>query len=511
MSAYPDKLRMMIQTGVTVSNREAGNPTLSYVAYATGGFIFAVIAMIPVLSSQAPQSADILAAFLMIVSMFDYIGIQTLVFRASLTDPSTLAVFPVSRTGSAASRFVLFLLERRMLFYLIPALVVSGTFLLKGNIAGAIVTIVLYALIYLIVSELLFAILPFFRGMAKRYNARAVMEIALLPILSILFIPELFRIRHAALMEIPVLSQFITVSEYAVRSDAGGAVMQLIELLLMTSATGALLLTAGAFAVKIPFHPASGGVTASTGAGKSGPVGRREEAAVEYPVVTAESTGKGKHLVRRLIFHDWMVRQKEERLLQVLLSYAFFGFLLAQVAARNLPHAVEEAVFPAFIVSQIVGFALIANSLVRRGLRLKNAAIFPVDPVKFLRSKLLSSGILIVLANLLVTAAVAVSWKMSFPEVMYGTVFSLYLPVILLLTDAALILSSPVFARHAFLSITSLIVVEIIATSAYIALTMLSPSLGLIFPAVVLGLSFAVWVPYLGRRISAEFPKLLEG
>ncbi len=514
MSGYTNKLRVMIKTGVIVSNREASNPLLAYIAYAAGGIIFSVIALVPTLPTSSGKTVDLLAAFLMVVSMFDYIGIQTLVFRASLTDPSAVAVFPVSGTRSTATRFVVFLLEKRALFYLIPALVVSAKFLLGGDIAEAAVTILLYAFIYIIISEFLFAILPFFRGMAKRYSARAVMEIALLPILSILFIPELFRIRHAALVEMPVLSQFITTSEFVMRSDASGAIIRLFELLVIALFTGTLFLITGWSAARLPALFRLPVPERRTVARRVVPGAVRLSGKVNTAVASSgvfdDAVKKGRHVVRRLILHDWLVRQKEERLVQVLLSYAVFGFLLAQVAARNLPHPVESAVLPAFIVSQIIGFTLISNSLTRRGLRMRSVSPFPVDPVRFLHSKLLSSGILIVSTNLLVTCGLEVSWGMSFAQAAYGVVFSFFLPVILLLTDASLILSSPVFSRHAFLSITSMVIIELFATSIFITLMMFSPPLGMVFSAVAIGTAFFVWVPKLGRRMAAEFPKLLE-
>lgn len=519
MNKSSGTLRILVRTGVTVSNREASNAFLSCLAYVLGGLIFSSMAIIPVVAGSSEVAANSPLVFVVFVAMFDYLNTQVFLLRTTLTDKSTLSLFPLSPARSAGYRFVLMLLEKRILFYAVPMLVVFAALLLREEPGEAMMVVFLYVSLYLVISELLFGILPIFRTLAERYSPRTAMQIAIIPIVFFLFIPGVFHVRHEMVLRIPVVSQFVKGFKYTVASGFVPAAAEVGELLSISLVLGAAMTAAGLLlqrigpALALPLAGASRrktGKKASSTRYSSKDDAKGEEEEYETEKSQEELGEIGSRVFRRLIFLDWKIRQKEERFLLLIIAAPFAALLLAQSVTPALHSPMASVILPTFILTQIAGIPYIDNIFTRRGLRLKNVSILPVKPEIFVRMKFLSGWIPIVLASFFTTLILGLRWHISYYQGIQATIYSLFIPSVLIFITNTFTLAFYRISRHPFIYASIALIIESVMTTAYVLLMTFDFLAGLMFVLVLLSLIYFRWMPGWGRKLSLEFQNLLE-
>lgn len=512
-------LRILVSTGITVSNREASKPFLSYLAYVLGGLLFSTLAIVPVVAGSSRISANSPLVFLVFVVIFDYLNIQVSLVRTTLTNAFMLSLFPMSWLRSAAYRFILMLLDKRVLFYLVPMLAVTTALLARGEVTQAVSVTLLYMSIYLVISEFLFGILPFFRALAERYSARTAMQITMLPVVFFLFIPGIFHIRHEMVLRVPVVSQFVRGFRYAVASDFVPAAAQAGELLSISLVLGAAMAAAGLLLriVSPVLSPLlvgagrrkSGGTRSSAGSSRDDDSGSGEED-VDRQSLQQKSIESAFGTVRRLVFLDWRIRQKEERFLLLVIAAPFAALLLAQSITPALHSPMASVILPVFIVTQIAGIPLIDNSYTRRGLQLNHVSILPAAPSVFVRLKFFSTWLPVVFANLLATLILGLRWHMTYYQAVQGFLFSLFIPSVLISLNHVFTLRFNRISRHPLISASLGIVIESLATVAYVLTMAYNFLFGLAFIALLFALVCFRWMPGWRTKLSMEFQNLLE-
>ncbi len=519
MDRFTGTLRTLIKTSLIISNREAPHAFLSYLAYAMGGLIFSITAIIPVVLTSSKAAADAPLIFLVVVAMFDYLNIQTFLTHTTLTSRSELSLFPFSGLRSIVYRFILMLLNKRILFYVIPMIVESAALMVKGEVGAAAIAVLLYVFLYVIMSEMLFFILPRFRALAERYSVRTAMQIAILPVLGFLFTPGIFHIRPEIVLRIPVASQFVRGGGFAVASDFVPAAGQVGELALISLVFGAAASAVGLLLLRIrpvasPFQAAT--ALAPTGKRVSGAGAHHgKEAAENEEVLPTEispdaGTARPPQRARRLVFLDWKMRQREEKLLSVMIISPFLALLLAESIVPALHWPLVSVILPIFLVVQFAGIPLIDQSFTHRGLRLKHVATLPVSPAAFVRFKSFSAWILIVLAALFVTILQGLRWQMSYYQEVQGIVFSMFISSILIIVGNTFVLDFNWISRHPLISIPVLLTTEMVATLIYAFLMLFSFPVGLAFVVVLFALTYFCWVPAWGKRLASEFQALID-
>ncbi len=122
MSRSPKKLRTLIRTSLIVSSRETVNGIYSYLAYIIAGLGLLGMAIVPILAPQLKGSRELLLNFIFFLAFFDIITLQAKLTGTALIERGTLGFFPISGTRSTGLRFVTFLVDKRLLLYLVPAL-----------------------------------------------------------------------------------------------------------------------------------------------------------------------------------------------------------------------------------------------------------------------------------------------------------------------------------------------------------------------------------------------------
>lgn len=517
MKGSSGKLRILIKTNLVVSNREAPNAFMSYLAYALGGMIFSIVAIIPVIGPDSSSAASSPLIFLMFVLMFDYLNLQVLLTRATLIDRSMLGLFPLSGMRSSVLRFILMLLDRSILFYIIPAIVVVTALFAKGEPAQALAMILLFGSLYLILSEILFGLYPVFRAIAERYSARTAMQIAVLPLLFVLFFPGLFQLSHKMVLRIPVAAEFVEGVRLILVSGFDGGMLEVVRLLLTALVLGGILLAAAFLLSRIDplFHlalmkrtlnrtkrPKHDREPATSGFGK---VNGSVSEVASSSAAASRAPGLG-----RLILLDWQIRQKEEKFFFIVLINPVLAFLLAQVIAPGFNRFLSFVILPVFIVTQMVGFLIIENGYTHRGLRLKHVSTLPVDPARFIRIKFYAEWIPIVAANLAVTFFLGMRSGITYYEGIQGIIYSLFIPFVLMLVNDSLVLAFNSLSRHAIVSTFLILVFELVGTFVYALLMIFNFAVGAVCVAVFCAVSYFRWMPALGKRLSSEFQTLLE-
>ena len=511
MKGYSRAIGILIRTSLLVSNRDTANAFISYLAYALGGLGFSVMALIPVMDSASAAAAKSPFVFLAFVMMFDYINVQTLLGRVTLIDKSPFSPFPVSPVRSGIVRFILMLLDKRLLFYLVPMVVVLSAVLSRGFLAEAAATVALYSLVYLVTSEILFGLLPLFRALSARFGARTTRQIALLPLLFVLFFPGLFQMKQELVLRIPVAGEFVSGSKLIFAGELGGAMVQTGRLLLTTLVLGAVLIISGLLLSRIGPAILSSVAPEVSGGDNASDAGRLPVprplilTSAEVPVdSTVPRTPSRTLSLFRIAFLDWKIRQREEKILFVILITPSLALLPA------LSRPIASVIFPIFIVSQMVGLPLVENNLVQRGLRLKHISALPADPTRFVRAKFFSVWIPMVGVNFAVTVALGLRWGITYYQATQGIMYSMFIPMVLILINDALTLIFSSISRHPFISALILLIVEIIATLAYVLSMVFNVAAGIVFVAGPFAFAYFRRMPDWGRRIEAEFQTILE-
>ncbi len=515
MMGSSGKLWILIRTNLIVLNREAPNAFMSYLTYALGGMIFSAVAIVPVIGPNSSSAAGAPLIFLLVVFMFDYLNLQVLLTRATLIDRSILGLFPLSGIWSGAIRFILMLLNRRILFYMIPVAVVVSTLFAKGEPAQALAMILLFGSLYLVLSGILFGMYPVFRAIAGRYSARTAMQIAMIPLLFVLFFPGLFQLSHRLVLRIPVAAEFVEGVRFILASDFTGGMLEVARLFLAALMLGGLLAAASFLLARVDpilhrvltrkalaLRRKADREPAAMGSGKKLLSVSKDRASAPD---SSRATGLG-----RLILLDWQIRQKEEKFFFVILINPVLAFLLAQVIAPGFNRFLSSVILPVFIVTQMIGFLIIENGYTQRGLRLKHVSTLPVDPTKFVRIKFYSEWIPIVAGNLAVAFFIGLRSGITYYEGIQGIIYSLFIPFVLMLANDSLVLAFNSLSRHTIVSTFLILILEIVGTLVYVLLMVFNFALGAVCVSAFCAVSYFKWMPALGERLSSGFQTLLE-
>ncbi len=518
MGRTPAKLRILIKTSLLVSNRQAPNVFLSYLAYSLCGILAAGIAIVPMV---APMSMDVQyfpLLFLLFVIMFDYFTIQTKLAATTLLDGSVLALFPLSRLRSIAVRFLLLLLDKRILFYTLPTLAVVAFLSIRGSIAQAVVMFLLFASFYLIMSESLFAVFPLLRKLANRFGARTATQIATLPIFVVIFLRTVIHLNRALIVHVPVASEFLKGSQNVIASNISGAMIQISYLILIALAFAVFFVAADSILARVgerlriswPRDASEKGVAKVFFRASSTPIADAVEHDSGGALSSSHSTSTVVRAFAHLIFLDWKIHQKEERLLFVILVYPFFAVIYARSMIHQMHQPIASLVLPIFVLTQMIGIGLTENYFTRHGLRLKHVSILPMDPTKFVYGKSLSVWVLISGMNLISSVVLGYMFKLGYYQQVQGFTYSLFLPLVLVLTVNTLFLAFNRLSKHVFVSLVIELVVQFLASMIFVLLMLFNFAVGLMFVAGLFGVAHFFWMPAWGKKLSSEFQTLLE-
>ena len=514
MSRSPKKLRTLIRTSLIVSSRETLNGIISYLAYIIAGLVLLGMAILPILAPQLKGSRELLLNFIFFLAFFDIITLQAKLTGTALIERGTLGFFPISGTRSTGLRFVTFLVDKRLLLYFVPALGTIASLIGRGSWISPVIVLSLYILLYLVASELLFAVFPLLRRLSNRFSPRTVSQIIMLPLMLVFFLPAIFHLKPLFMTWIPVVHEFLTGLQDAIGSNPAGALNQLGGLLVVVSALTVLLAGADWLVVKLNPGIAQGYRYSRTvrRVPSEGSLSRDADpprkTLVQDDAPPAARPGKWRNV--RLVFLDWKVRQKEERLLYVILVYPFIGGMLMDGLSHRWHQLASASVLPVFFVTQMLGIAFMENQFTQHGLRLKHVSVLPMKPEDFVRVKFFSVFLLVSLIDILMTVALGYRLNMGLYQQLRGAIYSLYLPLVLVAAVTTLLLSFHEIYRHTILSLFIVAVVEFIATAVYGLLVLPGLIVGLVFTAGLILIAYYFWIPSWGRKLSMELQTLLE-
>ncbi len=507
---------------MVVQNREAANPLLSYLAYVLGGLLLAIVASVPFISRSYPgpgASQTFSISVLLILLMLDFFNLQTKLSGPALINKPTLSLFPLSRIRSMRLRFVLMLTDKRAIFYIFPMMVCAVVLVARGTIEGSAEVVLLYIFIYVIISQVFFAAYPLLRKLADRFSVRTVTQMIAFLLAIIFFLPALVHFSPDLAARIPVVSEFTEATGDIIGSNFAGAMAQVGSLFIVSVALAVILTSADWLLTKIGldiislFLPQPAGYAGDL---RADPSGATSEMAVDqHDDEEGATTGfapnaVSRQQVRRLVFLDWIVHQKEERILYTLVVYPVLAVMLARIIVRHFDKPLASPVLPVFLVTMMIGAVLTDNYFTRHGLRLRHISVLPMSRARFVLVKSLSSWSLNVIVNVIAVLVLTVQFHISTYQMAQGIVYSLFIPAVTFVVANILILTFNIYSRHAIISFIISFVVEIAATAIYVLLMLLNTFLGLGFVAGFLALAYFFWIPGWGRRLTDRFQALLE-
>ncbi len=506
-----------IRTNLILMNREAANPFLTYLAYAFGGLLLASLAVPPALTPALGVSGQLRLTLFGFLVMLDFFSIQTKLNGAALIDKSLFSLFPLSAPRSIALRFLLLLVDKRAIFYLFPMLAAVIALFVKGTPAGSAALVLIFALTYLIASELLFALFPLLRKLADRFGVRTVMQVVTLPFIGVFILASMIHLPPDLPLRIPVLAEFVNGFRNAAISNFPGAFTQIGYLLLISALLAAVLVCGYRLFSKIGIelqlssqhHAARAGATiVSAEAASLQP--RGGTAAADADVLRGYSSGPTASSNSRLIFLDWKIHQKEERLFYTILMFPFMGVFLAQTIARRSHSPLASLVFPVFLVTLMLGAVLTDNYITNHGLRLKHVSVFPFELKRYVFVRSFSSWSPIATGNLILVVVLGVQLHVAAYQILQGVIYSFFMPLVAILLANTLIITFDIYSRHPIISFVITIVGELIATLVYVLLMVLNFLLGIAFVLGLFSFTYFFLVPGWGRQLSTRFQTLLE-
>lgn len=518
MSRSARRVGVAIRTNFILMNREAANAFMNYLAYVLGGLVLVTFAVGPILAPESKATGQFPLTLFGFLAMFDYFNLQTKLNGASLVDKSFFSLFPLSTPRSMALRFLLLVVDKRIIFYFFPMLAAMIMLFVKGNPAGSAALVLLFALTYLIASALLFALFPILRRLADRFSVRTVMQFVALPFLAVFILASMVHLPIDFPLRIPVLAEFVNGFRDAAASNLSGAFAQVGYLLVISVLLAALLISAYWLLSRIGIElrlssrnqavPARAQIVST----EAPPLPSQNKTASAPGVNAAreDSSGRSAAIVRRLVFLDWKIHQKEERLFYAILMFPFMGVFIAQAIARRSHSPLASLVFPVFLVTIMLGAVLTDNYITNHGLRLKQISVFPIDRQRFVYIRSLSSWSPMVAGNLILVAVLGMQLHVAAFQILQGVAYSFFLPLVTVVLANALIITFNVYSRHPIITFIIMIGAEILATLVYVLLMILSFIVGI---ALVLGffsITYYLLMPVWGRQLSARFQTLLE-
>lgn len=515
----------LVKTNLIISNRETVNAIVSYILY-----IFMSLLLVGIFlgSSYSKTDQDRISATTVFVSsifLYDYILTQTKLRTMSLIEKSSYALFPISRIRSLSTRFFLFAADKRILFYLLPMFGMMIVLAIRDKFVEMSSLFLLFALMYLTASELFFLFYSLLKRLANRFSARTISQFSAVPLL--LFFLVINMTSHGkmySLAKVPIASQSTEGIQKILTSQVGSALVEVGYLLgifvsIALAAFGASLLyeeVTARFRFKLAF-PTHKVVQKKIGPQKlnvSETSQTSDHAHKHEPVINEtfaeEPTSAAVHSGWHIVLVDWLIHQREEKILYLILLYpVMIIFSIIKIASR-IHFDLGSLIFPVFFLTQMLGSYFADNHFTGHGLRLSHIALTPFDAHKFVFAKTVSTWGLLSLMDVFVCLFCGVYLNMAFQTLLQGTIYSIFLPLVLLQSENTLNLYFPEIWRHPLISLLIVIFSELLLTAIYILAMLISPVLGILFVASILYLSLAFSIPAWGKQLSKQLPILLE-
>lgn len=512
------RLVIAIKTNFILMNREAANAFMNYLAYVFGGLLLGTFAVGAVLTPESKITDQFPLTLFGLLAMFDYFNIQTKLNGASLVDKSFFSLFPLPTRRSIALRFLLLLADKRAIFYLLPMLAVAVILVVRGNPSAGAALILLFGVTYLIASELLFVLFPLLRKLADRFSVRTVVQIVGLPFLAVFMLAPMVHLPLDLLPRIPVLAGFVNGFRDATLSNSVGAVTQVGYLFLISVLLAAFFVSGywlfSRIGIKLrlssPNRAALAKATFVSAGGPPPSSQNRTAPTTGVDVAREGSSGRSAGINRRLVFLDWKIHQKEERLFYTIFMFPLIGVFLAQTIARRSHSPLASVVLPVFLVTLMLSAVLTDNYITNHGLRLKQVSIFPIDRKRFVFIRSLSSWSPVVVGNLVLVVVLGVQLHIAAYQFLQGVIYSFFMPLVTILLANTLIITFNIYSRHPIITFIIIIIAETLGTLVYALLMILSLIVGIAFVLGLFSVTYYLLVPAWGRQLSARFQTLLE-
>ncbi len=509
-------IHLLVKTNFLVSNRESGNSFLSYLAYALGGLVLSFIGVASVLDPSNKQTAGFLVMLPMMMAFLDFMAMQLRLNFTNLTECRSLDLFPISRIRSTYIRFITFLTEKRLLFYALPLLTVLFILFKKGNAAHLFATLLVFLFLYIIISEILFAVFPILRKLADHFSAKTVIQASML----VLGLPLILLSRFYGPnghITVPIISDFASAMKAIAMSNMPAVFVPLSHLAIIALLLPVVFLSAGAAVSKLALRVGHGTwrtYPARVASSKNQIMStilrkRTDESAASLPVLE-QTRYKRERSVLHLSFTDIRIRQKEERVFYMIPLYPFLAIALMQIISRRFHESAASPVLPIFFVTMMFGIALTENQFTQHGLRLSHISIFPFSRAKIVYLKSFSTWSIISAVNVILCIILGFKFHISGLRMLHGIVYSVYQPLVLVILLNTFILQFNGLYRVAIISLFVIVIAEIFATVVYVLVMLLSPLIGVLFVTGLFVVAYSLMIPWWGRRLSFEFQNLLE-
>jgi hypothetical protein len=518
-------LLALAKTNLIISNREAVNAVVSYILYVLMSLLLVGAILGSIYSNDQGDSTSAIIVFVSSLLLYDYFLIQAKLHSRSLIDRLTFALFPVSRLRSLSIRFFLILVDKRIFFYLLPLLGVLILLATRSDFVEMLFMLFLFTSMYLVISEFVFLLYSLLRKIADRFSVRAATQFSAIPfVLFFLSINALARGNTNLVVMTPVVSQFTKGFRAILTSDAATASIEVGLLFLFFISIALTASAAGSLFDRVALHKRlrfdvggdmrvrknSGPLTAES-AGKRLIIKRIEEKRMASRVtVIREDPEQGMHIGWHLVFVDWLVHQREEKILFLLLLYPLMAIFAIIRMVSRLHFDPGSLILPIFFITQILGVYFTENHFTGHGLRLSHIVLTPVNPFRFVFAKTISTWGLLSLMNVFVCLFCGVYLKLNIFTLAQGTIYSVFLPLVLLQLANTLSLYFPRISRHPLISLFIIVISELVLTEIYILIMSLSFFAGFLFVASAFYLSYVLSLPSWGRQLSKQIQVLFE-
>jgi len=518
-------LSTLVKTNLIISNRESVNAILSYFLYALMSLFLVGLILFPLFIDAGADRNLGLTLFIPFLCLYDYMLTQAKLRAPSLVDRFPFSLFPVSRTRSLSLRFLLFLLDKRILFYLLPMLGVMIIFAAGGHFAEMLAALLLFAAMYLAMSAVFFLVYLMFRKLADRFGVRAAAQISSVPFVLVALLASAAHDKSAMVALIPIVSQFTNGFQEILASHIGAALLEGGYLFGVFLLGASLLLVVGLLVEEVAARNwiRLGTLTrmrvAETSRAAAPALVRRDEISLttgersfadDGGIYSREPAEPASRAGWHIVLVDWLVHQREEKILYLILLYPLMAIFGIIKLATRLHFELGSLILPIFVFTQILGFYFAENHFTGHGLRLSHIVLTPLDPFRFVFSKTLSTWGLLSLMNVFVCLFCGAYLDMSFNTLVHGTLYSLFLPLVLLQLANTLSLYSPGISRHPMISLVVIITLELILSAIYVLAMWVNLILGMFFVAVIFYASLFYSLPAWGRQLSRQAQILLE-
>ncbi len=518
-------LYALAKTNLIISNREAVNAAVSYVLYVLMSLLLVATILGSIYSNDQRDSTSAIIVFVSSLLLYDYFLIQAKLRSRSLIDKLSFALFPVSRLRLLSIRFFLILVDKRVLFYLLPLLGVMVALVTRGQFVEMLFMLLLFTLMYLVISQLVFLLYSLLRKIADKFSVRAATQFSAIPfVLFFLSINALARGNTNLVVMMPVVSQFTKGFQAILTSDVAVASMEAGFLFLFFILIVLAVLGAGVVFDRFPFYSrfrftmwGDVGVRKNSDSSIAEAAGKRpvikmikQRRIASRDAVIREDAEPGTHIGWYLVFVDWLVHQREEKILFLLLLYPLMAIFAIIRMVSRLHFDPGSLILPIFFITQILGVYFTENHFTGHGLRLSHIVLTPLNPLKFVFAKTISTWGLLSLMNVMVCLFCGVYLNMNILTLAQGTIYSVFLPLVLLQLANTLSLYFPEVSRHPLISLFIIVLCELALTEIYILIMSLSLFAGLLFVAMAFYFSYTLSVPSWGKQLSKQIQVLLE-